>query len=159
MGVTAVALQVHPNEPAYAMIEGPHDGRWMQRIWVQRGGHLACYETDIGPAEDYAGVSPLIMPGLWEESVASLQEHGARHRLDDRMRAFAQRHLDKVRAESTLIKDILRQEEEGREWIMGRSVFGPAISRQRNAYDRNFVRRRIRDRRKEYTGIIPQGGR
>lgn len=156
--VMLVAKSVHPDEPAWMLTEMARGGRWIQRVWVNRADRLACYETDLGSAEAFKDVAGLVMPGMWEESVASLRYHADQHRLDSKMRDFAKRHRDKVREESTLIPDVLKQAEEQRSYIRNQSVFGPGVAKQRNIYDSTQARRKLRDKRKSYTGIIPKGG-
>ena len=76
--VTVATSFVTPDEKAWLLHEGwsrqPLGMRRVQRIWVNRNGDLAVYMTDMGPAEQFAGVQRFQIPSLWEHSVAELQE-------------------------------------------------------------------------------------
>jgi hypothetical protein len=144
---------VYPDEPCWGLREEPQimafpDGsrqrRWVQKVKVVRGDNLAYFQTDFGPAEDFAHIPPLFIPSFGDDSVAQLQELAEGHRHDLR---WAKRRQEML-AESTLISDIMRQSEENREWIRNRSVIGPKVAVQRNVYDTNVVRRRLKEKGK-----------
>lgn len=92
------------------MMPGP-DGswsrRWIQQVFVVRGDAIAAHTTDYGPAENFAHVTPLIMPSFGDDTVAELRDHADRNRRDTywHERAAAQK------AESTLIRDHIQQVE------------------------------------------------
>lgn len=102
--------------------------RWVQKVKVVRDDRLAEFATDFGPAEDFEHIPPLFIPSFGDDSVAQLQEMAEHHRHDLK---WAKRREEMV-AESTLIKDILRREEEKREWAVRRSRFGPGGAVLRN---------------------------
>lgn len=161
--IKPITLAVYPDEPCWSLFEavqkvsmpdGSIQRRWVQKLRVVRGDSLAYFETDFGPAENFAEVPPLILPSFGENTVAQLQEMAELHRRDDK---WIKRRKE-LEAQSTLKADLLHQLEVEREVMRNRSHFGPGISVQRNFYDTNVAKRRLRNRRKEYTGIVPQGG-
>jgi hypothetical protein len=113
-------------------------------VKVVRDDRLAEFTTDFGPAQDFEHIPPLFIPSFGDDTVAQLQELAERHRHDLR---WAKRKQEMI-AESTLIRDILRQTEENREWIANRSQFGPVANVQRNVYDTNVARRRLKAKSK-----------
>jgi len=150
--VKPVALSAHPDEPAWGLFEGPRrvtmpDGtiqsRWVQEIKVVRGDRLAYFVSDFGPAEDFEDIPPLAMPSYGTDTVAQLQEFGERHRHDD---TWAKRRKEQL-AGSTLISDILRQEEIKLEVVRNRSHFGPLVNVQRDDFPREAVRQRRKEQR------------
>lgn len=154
-----ITLYASPDEPCHSLMEGPRkvylpngaiENHWVQRVYVIRDDTVAEYSVDYGPAENYAEVPPLMVPSFGENTVAELQDMAERHRHDDK---WIKRRKE-LQAESTLIADVLRDIERNREVIANRSQFGPGISVQRDAYDSNVARRRLRDRRQVYTGIV-----
>ncbi len=130
-----IATHVMPDEPCYGLTENRIGGRWIQRVFVVRGDAIAKFETDFGPASDFPDATPIIYPSFGENSVAQLQEMAERDRHDDR---WAKRRRE-MQAESTLIKDILRQEEALIDVRANRSTMGPAITVQRNDFPREAV--------------------
>lgn len=102
---------VSPDEPCYGLREesrvvpGLPGRRWIQVVRVVRGNAIATHTTDFGPAEDYATVTPLLMPSFGENTVAQLREHAEKNRHDDYWHQRAQAQL----AESTLIRDHIEQ--------------------------------------------------
>ena len=135
--LTRIALAFQKDEPCYGLSEqslimafsdGSRQRRWVQKVKVVRGDALAEFTTDYGPAEDYEHIPPLFIPSFGDDSVAQLQELAENHRHDMRW----EKRRKELQAESTLIKDILQREEEGREWVVNRSHFGPKLSVQRN---------------------------
>lgn len=164
MKIDIVATRVQPDEPCWGLVAGPRkaflpsgaeDWHWVERYWVIRDDQIAEYSADQGPMELWGEVPPLMIPSFGENSVAQMQEMAEAHRNDDKWIKRRQEQL----AASTLMRDIVRNIEEKREYIHNRSQFGPGISKQRNIYDTNVARRKLRDRRKEYSGVIPQGGK
>lgn len=125
-----ITTRIHPDEPCYGLWEGPKRGRWLQRVFVVRDDAMAKFETDFGPAEDFKDATEIIYPSFGENSVGQLQELAERDRHSDK---WAKRGREQL-AESTLIPDILRQEEIRLEVVRNRSRFGPAISVQRNDF-------------------------
>jgi hypothetical protein len=113
-------------------------------VKVVRDDRLAEFTTDFGPAQDFEHIPPLFIPSFGDDTVAQLQEMAEHHRLDLRW----VKRREEMLAESTLISDILRQTEENREWIANRSHFGAKVAVQRNVYDTNVVRRRLKAARK-----------
>ena len=159
-----VTLQVSPDEPCWGLRQGPRleampDGsrqrRWVERTYVIRGDAVAEFSFDCGPVEDWPDATETVYPSFGENSVGELRWLAERDRNSTKWADYRKR----LQSESTLIADVLRQEEENSAYIHNRSVFGPAVNKQRNVYDSNPARRKLRDRRKDYSGIIPQGGK
>ena len=103
--------QVHPDEPCYGLREEPRllpgkiGWRWAQTVFVVRGDAIAAHTTDFGPAEDFAHVTPLMMPSLGDDTVAQLREHAEKNRHD----AYWQKRRQEMLAQSTLIADHIDQ--------------------------------------------------
>lgn len=106
---------VHPDEGCWGLREEPRmmpgpDGvsqswRWVQTVFVIRGDTIAAHTTDYGPAENFEGVTPLMMPSFGDDTVAQLREHAERNRHDNYWQQRAAQQLE----ESTLIKDHIAQ--------------------------------------------------
>lgn len=147
-----IATSVHPNEPCYGIYEGPRlthmpdkstEWRWVQRVYVVRGDAIAEYSRDFGPAKDFESVTPLLMPSFGDDSVAQLQYWAEKNRQDD----YGQKLLERYQAESTLIRDVLRQEEEILAIKANRSILGPNLNRQRNSFPSQTASRYLKERR------------
>ena len=146
-----IAPTVHPDEPAYGMSEkpvllpGPNGAqrwRWVQRVFVIRGDTIAKHETDYGPAEDFEHVTPMIMPSHGENTVAQLREHFDKNRED---RHWWNRRYEMLSA-STLVSDILRQEEEIRARIKNKTTSGPYVTIERGGYSQEATQRKLKER-------------
>ena len=138
VAIKPIALSVHPDEPSWGLSEqsemvalpdGSRQYRWVQRVRVVRDDRKAEFVTDFGPAGDFDHIPPLFLLSVGTDSVAQLQEEAERHRHD--LKWLKRRQ--EMAAESTLISDILRREEEKRDWIASRSRFGPGGAVRRNA--------------------------
>ena len=125
-----IAVSVHPDEPCYSLQEGPRNGRWVQRVYVVRGDAIAEWSKDYGPVANFKDATEVIYPSFGENSVGQLQELAERDRHSDK---WARRRRE-MQAESTLISDILRQEEMLLEVRRNRSHFGSGTSVQRNGF-------------------------
>ncbi|HAM41154.1 MAG TPA: hypothetical protein DCP69_07400 [Candidatus Omnitrophica bacterium] len=142
---------VFPDEPCMQLQEGPYTmphpsgkgtwKRWVQRVFVIRNDAIAKHLIDLGPLEDFEHSTPVILPSLGENTVAQLQEHAERSRYDDRYEKYRQ----ELKAESTLIPDILRQEEAKLLAKQNRSVIGPYQRTQRGAWPREYVERTLKE--------------
>lgn len=149
---------LHPDEPCYGLREGPvtehhpvlgDQERWQQWVWVVRGDTLAKHVTDIGPAEDYATVTPLVMPSpRGENTVAELQAHAEKHRHDD----YWYKRSREMMAGSTLVKDHLTMLEMERTVIHNRTFSAPGLFKQRNAVPVEMLSRRYKERRNARRG-------
>ena len=131
-----IAVSIHPDEPCYSLREGPRNGRWVQRVYVIRGDAIAEWSKDYGPVSDWPNATEVIYPSFGENSTGQLQELAERDRHSDK---WARRRKE-MQAESTLIPDILRQEEILLEVRRNRSHFGPGVSVQRNDFPRKEKR-------------------
>ena len=137
-----IAVSVHPDEPCYSLQEGPRNGRWVQRVYVVRGDAIAEWSKDYGPVKNFKDATEVIYPSFGENSVGQLQELAERDRHSDK---WAKRRKE-MQSESTLIKDILRQEEILMEVKRNRSQFGPLTSVQRIDFPREAVRQQKKER-------------
>jgi hypothetical protein len=126
-------------------METRESGRWIQRLWVIRGDRKAKYETDIGPASDFPDATPIIYISDGDDTVAELQYLAEMDRRNDK---WAKRRRE-MQSESTLIADILRQEERKIAERQNRSVFGPYHSVQRIDYPREAVKAKQKERRND----------
>lgn len=142
---------VYPDEPCWGLYEGPEnrvvnpnggmERRWVQKVWVIRNDRKACYETDIGPASDYPDATPTAYASVGTDSVAQLQWLAERDRYNDKWAKYR----EELRGESTLIKDILQQEETLMEVRKNRSHFGPGANIQRIDFPREAIHRRAKE--------------
>lgn len=90
------------------MMPGPNGSqswRWIQTVFVVRGDTIAAHTTDYGPAENFANVTPLMMPSLGDDTVAQLREHAEKNRHD----TYWQDRAAEQQANSTLIRDHMNQ--------------------------------------------------
>jgi len=102
-----VTDRIHKDEPCWGLWEGRKGGRWIQRVFIVRGDAVAKFETDYGPISKWPDAVEIIYPSFGENSVGQLQELAERDRHSDK---WAKRGRERL-AGSTLIADILRQEE------------------------------------------------
>lgn len=143
-----ITEKVHPQEVCYGMWQGPRGERWILKLWVLRGDAIARWEQDCGPASKYERIPEQVIPGDEETTVAEFLYEAERHRND----LFAWNHLQRVKAESTLVKDINEQREARREYIRNRSVNGPHFKIERSIYNRENAWRKFFDERSARTG-------
>lgn len=109
--------------------------RRYQIIGVNRDGRIALWMHDMGPAESF-GFGALQVLSLWEETVASVQ-----HIADDIRERDAEFSRKLIAARQQQLKDRwpemgYRQAEQLRLNRANRSVFGPAVRVERNAFVR-----------------------
>ena len=138
-----VTSAVHPDEPCHGLWQGPKGGRWIERVFVIRGDAVAKFETDYGPVTQWPDATETIYPSFGENSVGQLQEMAEYDRHDDR---WAKRRRERL-AESTLIPDILRDEEIGIHVRANRSNFGPGVSVQRNDFPREAAINKFKEKK------------
>lgn len=106
--------------------------RRTQVIYVNRNDAIAEHRVDLGPAEDFEAPQFRI-PGLWEHTVAELQDIAEQKRWAD---SYAKRFLEEKAAGSTLIPDFLQQLEWKQAVLNNRSAFGPHVVHQRNGFSK-----------------------
>lgn len=123
--------------------DGSTQQRWIQRVWVIRGDRKAKHETDFGPAIKYPDATPCIYPSFGENSVGELQGLAERDRASDK---WSKRRKE-LQSESTLIADIIRQEEMMIQDRQNRSQFGPLISKQRNEIPSQAIASKQKEKR------------
>ena len=138
-----VTRRVHPDEPCWGLREGPVNGRWLQRVCVIRGDAKAVWTRDCGPVSDWPDATEILYPSFGENSVGQLQEMAEADRHSD----WGAKHRQRVAAESTLIPDILRDEEILKDVIANRSNFGLGVSVQRNDFPREAVINKFKERK------------
>lgn len=133
-----ITTNVHPNEPCEAIAEGRFlrqqpDGstqwRWMQYVWVYRDDTIAKWERDLGPAENFDTATPFRCQSFGEDSVAEMQDMAENSRRDD----YWHKRSIEMQEASTLLPDIVRQQEILYAIAKNRSTFGPYQSAQRNS--------------------------
>lgn len=134
---------IHPDEPCHGLFEGPRKGRWIQQIFVIRGDAIASWTHDYGSASNFTRIQPFMMPSYGENTVAQLQAHAEKNRHD----TYWANRVGEMKAESTLIADVLRQDEEMKLQIKNRSVIGPYRTVQRNLHSQQKVREAIKEKR------------
>lgn len=102
--------------------------RW-QHIWVNRDDRMARYDEDIG----VWGGLPFRILGLWESSVSELRWEADEARTGPRSEYWLKK-VAELSEESTIIKDAVRLAEMNEQVAANRSVFGPAVTTQRNEF-------------------------
>ena len=89
-----------------------------------------------GPSEEYSGkIPPLLVTD--EANVGSMLAESERHRQD--LKWF--KRAEEMRASSTLIADVIRQDEQARLAIKNQTVVGPYQTTQRNGHNHVQVKR------------------
>ena len=137
-------LWVLPDEKTFGLFEGPRKGRWIQAVYVLREDTISEWVKDYGPASDYKDIQTLVMPSAYgEDTVAQLQEIAEKNRHD----TYWADRVKTMKGESTLIADVVRQDEEMHEQMVNRSTLGPHLNVQRSLYSQAATKRRMDDRR------------
>jgi hypothetical protein len=139
------------DEPCYGMwVSERDDGHFVTRLKVRVGDHFEFAEIDHGPNPEYSGkIPPLGVPSVeGENPVGLMREMSAAHRVDLRWYRMA---LEQQQG-STLIKDVIRQEEQALAAVRNRSAFGPYQTTQRNGHNHSQVVRDFMDQRAEFEG-------
>ena len=107
---TAPSLQ--SKERVFMMSEEnePYAGkqRRVQTIQVQRDGRLVEFKRDLGPVTDFLGINELLVFSLFEDEVQEVMEWAEAHREINAVQPF----LEEVAANSTLVEDAVRLEEQ-----------------------------------------------
>ncbi len=137
------ALTVHPDEPCYGLYDGPRKGRWIQAVYVIRADAIAEWVKDYGPEANFKGAQPLLMPSYGENKVAQLQEWAEKNRTD----TYWDNRAREMKSESTLIADVLRQDEEKKLQIRNKTVIGPYRTVERNFHSQDIAKRELKQRR------------
>lgn len=152
-----VAETVLPTEKCWGLYEGPAliplpdgstDHHWVQDVTVIRGDHKAHFVTDFGPASKFEYVTPIMIPGFGDDTVQEVQYLAEQNRHD----FYWQKRAEEMLSESTLIRDVIRQEEEIHQINHNRSMFGADFKKQRNGYSQVSMERRLREKREKYYG-------
>lgn len=137
-----VTDRIHPDEPCHGLFEGPEQGRWIQKVFVVRGDAIAQYRTDLGPEKDYEKVTPLVMPSFGDDTVAELQAHAEKNRHDH----YWYDRREEMLSKSTLIQDAVDLQEQRNLEFINKSVLGPMVKVQRNAFSPQSAARILKER-------------
>ena len=140
--VSIVTPKIYMDEPCYGLAEVPENGRRILKVFVIRDDAIARWQQDLGPESDYEDIMPLIMPSMGDYTVGQLLEYAQKNRQD---KYWANRRKEML-SESTLIEDHLRLLDNGTRQLFNQSVFGPAISVQRNRTNRQAMTRHLKER-------------
>lgn len=129
-----IGLILDPDEPTYGMDVGEDDKGFYTRLKVVRGDQKVSAEIRHGPAPEYSGkIPPMFVPSPeGENPVGLMLQLSETHRHD----LHWYNRAKEMQAESTLIRDVILQDEEDRLRIRNLSVFGPLVATQRNGYSR-----------------------
>ena len=133
-----VTFTVNPDEKAYLLSEinekTADERGWhrIQRVYVNRDGHIAVWQRDMGDASLFTAPQVRII-SMWEDSVAYLMDQADRQRWGE---DYWQKFLEEQQAGSTLIKRTVAFVEEGAKLAHNQSVFGPGFTKQRNLFIR-----------------------
>lgn len=153
----ALTTYVLPNEVCWGLTEAPMvvpqvDGstveRWIQDIVVVRNDERLHFITDFGDPDEYEMITPIILQGDGETTVAEMQYEAERNRNDTYWQTRAREQLEA----STLLMDIVEQRARYHEYIHNRTVSGPAVFTQRNVYPQQWAWRKYFDERARRTG-------
>lgn len=138
------------DEPCYGMWVSEVDGRFVTRLKIMRGGLIQDAYIDHGPNEEYSGkIPPMGVPSSeGENPVGLMLQMSEEHRHDLRWYRMA---VEQKEA-STLISDVVRQEEEALKVVRNQSTFGPHQTTQRNGHNHEKVVRDYMDYRAERLG-------
>ena len=139
------------DEPCFGLsVKEDDDGHIRSRLLVLRGDDLQMAVIDHGPSGEYAGmIPPMYVPSdEGENPVGLMLEMSERHRADLR---WHKRAIE-MREGSTLIRDILRQEEQLMLASRNLTVIGPHQTTQRNGHDSTAVKREWWAERARRTG-------
>ena len=138
------------DEPVQEMVvvERPN-GDFVTRLRVIRGDGFIDATINHGPNPLYASkIPPLFMAPQGAETVGFMREMSDAHRRDLR---YYKQAIEQIEA-STLISDVVRQEEGKLLAVHNRSTFGPHVTIQRNHFPREQALRDIKEARVERTG-------
>ena len=138
------------DEPVQEMVvvERPN-GDFVTRLKVIRGDGFIDATINHGPNALFSSkIPPLFMAPQGAETVGFMREMSDAHRRDLR---YYKQAIEQIEA-STLISDVVRQEEEALAAIRNQSTFGPVLTKQRNGHNHTQVERDFMDARAERTG-------
>lgn len=150
MKIETADFILNGDDPTYGCTVYEDATGFCTRLVILRGGQKVGVVIHHGPDPEYSGkIPPMFIPSVEGEcSVALMLEGSEQHRHDLQWYIKAKEQL----AQSTLIPDIIKQEEEAREWIHNRSTFGPHVTKERNGYSHETTVRDWFDTRAERTG-------
>lgn len=148
--IETVSHVLTDDEPCYGCWVSEVNGHFVTRLKIMRGGQIVDAYIDHGPDPEYSGkIPPMGIPSSeGENPVGLMLEMSEHHRHDLRWYRMAMEQLEG----STMISDVLWQEEEALEVIRNRSTFGPHQTTQRNGHSHEQVVRDFMELRAERTG-------
>lgn len=135
----AIGMLIRDDEPTWGMAVGEDDHGFYTRLRVVRADQIIMAEIRHGPDPEYSGkIPPMFVPSVeGEMSVGEMMEMSEAHRHDLKW----YRKAMAMKANSTLIRDVINADEAARYAIRNRSSFGPLIAKQRGGYSQQTNRR------------------
>ena len=137
------------DEPCYGMkVEETADG-FVTTLRIMRGGVITQAQIRHGHNEEFSGkIPPMFVPSTeGENPVGLMLQMSEEHRHDLRY----WRYSEELRGQSTLIKDVIEQEEKARLQIRNASTLGPYVTAQRHGHSHEKVERDWMDERARRT--------
>src|SRR5690242_13319574 len=133
------------SDSCYGMWVMEENGRFITKLRIKDGDRFVDVQIDHGPDPEYSGkIPPLGVPSNeGENPVGLMLEMSEAHRKDLRWYRMA---IEQQEA-STLISDVIRQEEEALLAIRNQSTFGPHQTTQRGGHNHEKVVRDYMDLR------------
>lgn len=147
--IETVTHILRDDEPCYGMKVEETPAGFVTTLRIMRGGVIVQAQVNHGHDEAMSGkVPPMFVPSVeGENPVGLMLEMSEQHRHD--LRYY--KYNEELRGESTLIKDVLEQEEKARLQIRNASTLGPHITVQRHGHSHEKVVRDWFDERARRT--------
>lgn len=138
------------DEPCYGLSVREEPDGFVTRLAVMRGDELQTCVIRHGPDPEFSGkIPPMFVPSTeGENPVGLMLDMSEQHRHDLRYWKLTQEY----KGESTLIKDVLEQDEKALLQIRNASTLGPYVTAQRNGHSHGKVVRDWFDERARRTG-------
>jgi hypothetical protein len=148
--IETVSHVLSSEEACFGMWVSEVNGHFVTRLKVKRGERLEDAYIDHGPSGEYAGkIPPMGVPSVeGENPVGLMLEMSEAHRHDLRWYRMAVEQQES----STLIKDVIRQEEEALLAVRNQSSFGPHQTTMRNGHNHEQVVRDFMEERAARSG-------
>lgn len=137
------------DEPTYGMKVEETPAGFVTTLRIMRGGKIVQAQINHGHDEEYSGrVPPLFVPSVeGENPVGLMLQMSEEHRHDLRY----WRYSEELRESSTLISDVLVQEEKALLQIRNASTLGPYVTVQRHGHSHEKVVREWMEERARRT--------
>lgn len=137
------------DEPCFGMSVREEDDGFVTRLVILRGDDLQTCTIKHGPSAFSGMIPPMFVPSPeGENPVGLMLEMSEHHRSDLRYWKYA----EELRESSTLIKDVIEQEEKALLQVRNASVLGPHVTVQRHGHSHEKVQRDWMDTRAARTG-------